>query len=145
MSFDIERVELADERATAQLGERIAAGLTARDVVALVGPLGAGKTRLAQAIAAALGVTDDVTSPTYVLINEYPSDRLPVYHFDFYRLRDEDELLELGPDEYFEGPGVTLVEWGDRFPAALPPRTITVCLEPLDDGTRRLATISRPS
>jgi tRNA threonylcarbamoyladenosine biosynthesis protein TsaE len=141
----VETIELADEAATTRLGTSLAGELGPGDVVALVGPLGAGKTRLAQAIAAALGVDEEVTSPTYVLVNEYPTGRVPVYHFDFYRLRDEDELAELGPDEYFDGPGVTLVEWGDRFPGALPARAIGVRLEPLDEGTRRLATITRPT
>lgn len=89
-------------------------------MVALIGTLGAGKTRLVQGVAAALGVQrSDVTSPTFVLINEY-SGRLPIYHFDAYRLRDDDEFLALGPDEYFESAGVTFVEWADRVPACLP-------------------------
>ncbi|MGL4512597.1 MAG: tRNA (adenosine(37)-N6)-threonylcarbamoyltransferase complex ATPase subunit type 1 TsaE [Lacipirellulaceae bacterium] len=144
MSARVESFDLADERATALLGALLAERLGPGDVVSLVGPLGAGKTRLAQAIAATLGVVEEVTSPTYVIVNEYITGRLPVYHFDFYRLRDEDELDELGCDEYFEGLGVTLVEWGDRYGQRLPPRTITVRLEPRDDGVRRLATIESP-
>src|SRR5579871_5394859 len=92
----------ADEAATARLGRALADALPAASVVALIGPLGAGKTRLVQAIAAAAGVKDqEVVSPTFVLIHEYRG-RVPIYHFDAYRLRDEDEFLQLGPQEYFD-------------------------------------------
>lgn len=124
-------VTIEDEAAMARLGERLAAALRPPAVVSLVGPLGAGKTRLVQAITAALGADDEVTSPTFVLINEYRNGPTPVYHFDAYRLRDEDELLELGAEEYFAGggaagPGIVLIEWGDRFAELLPESTITV-------------------
>ena len=90
---------LADcEKETARLGKLLADVLPAGTVIALIGTLGAGKTRLVQAVAGALGVPrEEVTSPTFVLVNEYVGGRLPVYHFDAYRLRDEDEFLELGP------------------------------------------------
>ena len=107
-----------DEAATAALGAALAAVLPAGATVALYGTLGAGKTRLVQAIAEATGVDRrNVVSPTFVLIQEYQGRR-PIYHFDAYRLRDEDEFLGLGPDEYFEGDGLVLVEWADRVRAA---------------------------
>ena len=119
-----------DERDTERLGAALAAVLPAGTVVALVGTLGAGKTRLVEAVAAALGVPrDTVTSPTFVLVNEYREGRLPVYHFDTYRLKDDDEFLELGPDEYFDSDGVSLVEWADRVEHLLPAKRIEITLE----------------
>lgn len=111
----------SDENATDRLGQLLADTIPAGTTIALVGTLGAGKTRLVQAVAAALGVPrDGVTSPTFVLVNEYLSGRMPVYHFDTYRLRDDDEFLQLGPDEYFDGNGITFVEWADRVEDCLP-------------------------
>lgn len=109
-----------DERDTARLGEALAGVLRPGLVIALVGDLGAGKTRLVQAIASAMGVArDDVTSPTFVLIQEYDGE-LPLYHFDTYRLRDSDQFLELGADELMAADGVCLVEWADRVADVLP-------------------------
>lgn len=136
-------IEIANEAGTVALGERLAGVLEAPATVALIGQLGAGKTRLVQAVAAALGVTEEVTSPTFVLINEYRSGRTPIYHLDAYRLNDEDEFLELGVEEYFagaasSGPGLTFVEWGDRFPDCLPERVVTIAIESLDAHRRRV-------
>jgi tRNA threonylcarbamoyladenosine biosynthesis protein TsaE len=106
-------------------------------VVALDGPLGAGKTRLVRAIAAALGVDPaQVTSPTFVLVNEYHG-HLPIYHFDAYRLRDDDEFLELGPDEYFEGQGLSLVEWAGRVKRCLPAERLEIQIEVTGPTSRR--------
>lgn len=136
-------IEIANEAGTVALGERLAGLLEAPATVALVGPLGAGKTRLVQAVAAALGVTEEVTSPTFVLINEYRTGRTPIYHLDAYRLKDEDEFIELGVEEYFaggasSGPGLTFVEWGDRFPDCLPESLVTISIEPSGDRQRRV-------
>jgi len=131
------RYVAADETATDQLAQRLAAALPAGTVVALVGTLGAGKTRLVQGIAAALGTArDKVTSPTFVLVNEYLAGRLPVYHFDTYRLRDDDEFLELGPEEYFDGGGLTFVEWADRVADCLPPDHLRIEIEVSGETTR---------
>lgn len=143
-----EVIDVESEADTARLGQRLAAELPVGSVVSLVGTLGAGKTRLVQAIVAALGSDDEVTSPTFVLVNEYRRGRLPVYHFDAYRLKDEDEFLELGPEEYFAGraaagPGLTLIEWGDRVTDCLPPEAWTVRIEVLD-GERRRVEVTRP-
>ncbi|TWT96113.1 tRNA threonylcarbamoyladenosine biosynthesis protein TsaE [Botrimarina colliarenosi] len=136
-------IEIADEAGTVALGERLATALTPPAVIALVGPLGAGKTRLVQAVASALGVTEEVTSPTFVLVNEYRSGRTPIYHLDAYRLKDEDEFIELGVDEYFAGltsagPGLTFVEWGDRFAGCMPAGTVTIRIEVVSDTRRRV-------
>jgi tRNA threonylcarbamoyladenosine biosynthesis protein TsaE len=111
-----------------KIGEDLGAVLTPGAVVALTGNLGAGKTTLAKAIARGLGVTDAVTSPTFSLIHEYRSGRLPFYHFDVYRLEDESEMYELGYEEYFFSEGVTLVEWADRIEGLLPENAIRVRL-----------------
>src|SRR5688572_1112199 len=109
------------ERDTERLGAALANVLPPGTVVGLIGTLGAGKTRLVQAVATALGMPPgSVTSPTFVLVNEYRGGRMPVFHFDTYRLKDEDEFLALGPDEYFESNGLTFVEWADRVADLLP-------------------------
>lgn len=130
---------LADgEHATERLGQALAAVLQPGTVVALCGPLGAGKTRLVQAVANALGVSEGtVTSPTFVLINEYATGRRPIYHFDVYRLRDDDEFLELGPEEYFASQGLTFVEWANRVEALLPAERLEVEIAILGDTARR--------
>ena len=110
-----------NEADTDRLGAHLAQGLAPGTVVALIGTLGAGKTRLVQAVAVALGVPEEqITSPTFVLVNEYLGGRLPLFHLDAYRLKDEDEFLELGPEEYFDGAGITFVEWADRVQNCLP-------------------------
>lgn len=110
----------ADEQATETLGAALAGALRPGTVVALVGDLGAGKTRLVQAVATRLGVERRaVSSPTFLLVQEYEG-RLPIYHFDTYRLRDSDEFLELGADEMLASNGVCLIEWADRVADVLP-------------------------
>jgi tRNA threonylcarbamoyladenosine biosynthesis protein TsaE len=110
-----------DESATTELGRKLAEVLFPGAIVGLIGQLGAGKTRLVRAIAEGLGITDPraVSSPTFVLIQEY-SARLPIYHFDAYRLHGEAEFFDLGVNEYFQGKGVCLVEWADRVMGCLP-------------------------
>jgi tRNA threonylcarbamoyladenosine biosynthesis protein TsaE len=110
----------ADESATAALGAALAEVLPGGSTVALCGTLGAGKTRLVQAVAEALGVDRrTVVSPTFVLIQEYAGRRM-IYHLDAYRLKDIDEFLALGPEEYFESNGLVFVEWADRVAEGLP-------------------------
>jgi len=135
------------EEETDQLGRLLAKALPAGTVVALVGTLGAGKTRLVQAVAKALGVPPKaVTSPTFVLVNEYLGGRLPVYHFDTYRLRDEDEFLELGPEEYFDGEGLTFVEWADKVIDCLPLEHLRIEIEVLGETQREFVVVaSRPA
>jgi tRNA threonylcarbamoyladenosine biosynthesis protein TsaE len=106
-------------------------------VIALVGPMGAGKTTFTQAIAEGLGADPrQVTSPTFGLVHEY-AGRLPVYHFDTYRLKDVAAFVSLGTAEYFAGDGVCIVEWADRVEAALPAEHLRVTIEPLDENRRR--------
>ncbi|MEO7951026.1 MAG: tRNA (adenosine(37)-N6)-threonylcarbamoyltransferase complex ATPase subunit type 1 TsaE [Spartobacteria bacterium] len=103
-----------------------AGALSPNDVVALVGDLGAGKTHFVKGLLAAVGATEEATSPTFTLLHEYRSGRLPIFHFDFYRLEQAAELAEIGFDEYLEAGGITVLEWGDRFPEILPARTRTL-------------------
>ena len=114
---------------TKAFAQRIAEHLKPGSVIALTGPLGAGKTALSQAIAKALGVTEHLTSPTFTIVCEYETGRLPVYHFDVYRVHDEDELFEIGFDEYIHGKGVCLIEWADLIEDLLPEGTIRISLE----------------
>ena len=131
-------IELHNEHDTERFGAALAEVLPAGTVVALVGTLGAGKTRLVQAVAAALGVPRDaVTSPTFVLVNEYRQGRRPVFHFDTYRLKDDDEFLELGPEEYFDSGGLVFIEWADRVAHLLPSERIEITLEVTGDASRR--------
>ena len=114
----------AGPQETVALGRRLAAAARPGDVWALVGDLGAGKTHFVQGVAAGLGAAGAATSPTFTLVHEYIGGRLPVFHFDFYRLENAAEALALGWEEYLdEGGGLTLVEWADKFPALLPPGT----------------------
>ncbi|RKP53248.1 tRNA (adenosine(37)-N6)-threonylcarbamoyltransferase complex ATPase subunit type 1 TsaE [Cohnella endophytica] len=106
-------------------------------VLALDGDLGAGKTRFAQAFAAAIGVKGIVNSPTYTIIKEYEGDKLPFYHMDVYRLSLE-EADELGLDEYFHGQGVTLVEWASLIEPILPPERLHIRLETTGAESRRI-------
>jgi tRNA threonylcarbamoyladenosine biosynthesis protein TsaE len=133
-------VDLPDLAATEAFGRRLGGLLFPGAVVALVGQLGAGKTHLVRAVAEGLGLADGrvVSSPTFVLIQEYPA-RLPVYHFDAYRLRGEAEFAELGAHEYFEGDGVCLVEWADRVRGALPAEHLRITLTVTGENSRRAA------
>jgi tRNA threonylcarbamoyladenosine biosynthesis protein TsaE len=129
-----------NEQDTARLGAALAEVLAPGTTVALIGTLGAGKTRLVQTVAEALGVPKgSVTSPTFVLVNEYTGGRLPIYHFDTYRLKDDDEFLDLGPDEYFESAGLTFVEWADRVAHLLPAERLEINLEVVDETERHIA------
>ncbi|MEX2092137.1 MAG: tRNA (adenosine(37)-N6)-threonylcarbamoyltransferase complex ATPase subunit type 1 TsaE [Pirellulales bacterium] len=133
---------LENEKDTERLGVALADVLPPGTVVALVGTLGAGKTRLVQAVATALGVpAGSVTSPTFVLVNEYRQGRVPMFHFDTYRLKDDDEFLGLGPDEYFDSDGITFVEWADRVEHLLPKDRVEIELEVTGDTSRRATLI----
>ena len=118
-----------NEAATRRLGAALADVLPAGAVVSLEGTLGAGKTRLVQAIAEGCGVPrETVTSPTFVLCNEYNGSRM-IYHFDAYRVNSVGEFADLGVEEYFDLGGLTLIEWGDRVAEILPPQRITIRVE----------------
>lgn len=128
---------LPDLAATDAFGAQLAQCLRAGDVIALSGDLGAGKTRLVQAVARALGVPDEVVnSPTFVLIHEY-SGRIPLRHCDVYRLRSADEFAELGLEELFSEDGAALVEWADRVAGDLPSDRLEILLQATGPHERR--------
>ncbi len=120
---------------TERLGAALAAAFP-HGVIALDGPLGAGKTRLVQAISAACGVERaGVVSPTFVLMHEYHGDR-PIYHVDCYRLRDDDEFNQLGVDEHFGPPNLVLIEWAGRMERCMPSDRLDVAISVLGDQVR---------
>ncbi len=126
-----------DESHTARLGAALAEVLPDGTTVALCGTLGAGKTRLVQAIAEAAGIDRrEVVSPTFVLVQEHHGRRT-LYHIDAYRLRDHEEFMALGPEEYFDGDGLVLIEWADRVAPGLPPERIEVHIEVTGAESRR--------
>jgi tRNA threonylcarbamoyladenosine biosynthesis protein TsaE len=131
-------IEVDTEDETDRLGRALARAAPPGAVLGLVGPLGAGKTRLARAVAVALGVeAGAVSSPTYVLIHEYEG-RLPVFHFDAYRVGGPEPFEALGVSEYWDAGGVCLVEWADLVAPSLPPRTWWLTLEPTGETSRRV-------
>lgn len=119
-----------------QVGEELAGLMRANDCVVLTGDLGAGKTQFAKGFAAGIGVDDDITSPTFNILFEYVGDELPLLHFDLYRLDAEDELEDIDFFGLLESGGVCLVEWGDKFPAAMPDERLDVTIGVSDDGER---------
>lgn len=137
------RIHIQSEADTEKLAQLLDAVLPASIVVCLDGTLGAGKTRLVQAFAAAAGVlSNEVTSPTYTLWQTYRGKRL-IHHLDAYRVADEDEFDSLGFEECLDDDAVTFVEWGSRVEACLPPDRLTISLE-VTQETARIATIVAP-
>lgn len=132
------RIRSQSAAETRSLGQRIAQRLKPGNVVVLEGGLGAGKSELARGIANGLGVKETVTSPTFTILNVYESGRYPLYHFDWYRLENSEELFELGMDEYLGGDGIALVEWAERCPEALPDSCIRIRLEVTGEEEREI-------
>lgn len=133
-------MDICTAEAMQQLGKELAEGLEPGDILGLVGDLGAGKTHLVQGILMGLGAADPGASPTFSLVHEHSDGRLPVAHFDFYRMKSESEALGMGWDEYLAGDRILLVEWADRFDGALMPAgTQWFLLEHTGDGGRRVS------
>ncbi|GEP45929.1 tRNA (adenosine(37)-N6)-threonylcarbamoyltransferase complex ATPase subunit type 1 TsaE [Brevifollis gellanilyticus] len=122
--------------ATLAWGRDLAASLNAGDVVALCGNLGAGKTQATKGIVEGLGSSAAVTSPTFTLVHEYADGRLPIFHFDFYRMERAEEVLTVGWDDILDEPGVVIIEWADLFPDLLPLHTRWFHLTAQEDGSR---------
>ena len=122
---------------TEAVGAALGRVLTPGSVVAYRGDLGAGKTAFTRGLARGLGCTDTVTSPTYTIVNEYLSGRIPLFHFDMYRLRSSDALWDIGWEDYLERGGVCAVEWSENVADAME-NAVTVNLEKLGENTRRI-------
>jgi len=125
----------ADE--TERVGERLGRRLVPGEVVALSGELGAGKTCFIRGLARGLGVTQGVSSPTFVIVNQY-TGRMPVFHIDAYRTESLTELLDIGFDEYVSGDSVTVIEWSDKLEPLLPSGAIRVRISGLGDEPRTI-------
>ena len=126
---------------TEALGARLARALEPGAVVAFTGDLGAGKTAFVRGLARGLGIPDRVTSPTFTIVNEYEGGRLPLFHFDLYRLGCADELFDIGWEDYLARGGVCAVEWSERMEELLEPGTIRVDLRRGEDEDRRVITV----
>ncbi|MBR2048127.1 MAG: tRNA (adenosine(37)-N6)-threonylcarbamoyltransferase complex ATPase subunit type 1 TsaE [Oscillospiraceae bacterium] len=122
---------------TEALGEALARHLKAGTVIAYRGDLGAGKTAFTRGLARGLGVTEIVTSPTYTIVNEYLGGRLPLFHFDMYRLGSADELFDIGWEDYLDRGGVCAVEWSENVEEAME-NPIIITIYRLDEDTRRI-------
>jgi tRNA threonylcarbamoyladenosine biosynthesis protein TsaE len=121
---------------TIAAGRSYARSASQGDVFALIGDLGAGKTQFVKGFVAGLGSSAEVTSPTFVLVHEYEDGRLPVYHFDFYRLDNSEAVLRLGFDDYVFGEGVSLIEWADRYSDLIPKEAKWLSFELKGENTR---------
>ena len=119
-------INIKNEKETERFGKELGAQAKASDVIALIGDLGTGKTTLTRYIAAGLGVKETITNPTFTIIKEYRSGRLPLFHFDVYRIADPDEMYELGYEEYFFGDGVCVIEWADLIKELIPEDAMTI-------------------
>jgi len=135
MMPNIYRFQSRTEEDTEFLAQELSVHLFPGSVIALDGDLGAGKTRFAQALGKALGVTEVINSPTFTIIKEYEGTRFPFYHMDVYRITPE-EADELGLEEYFDGAGITVVEWATRIEPLLPEERLSVFIEQMDTGER---------
>lgn len=122
-----EQIETNSESETFEVGKKLGESASAGDIYLLDGDLGVGKTVLAKGFAAGLGITEPVTSPTFTIVHEYEG-RLPLYHFDVYRIGDPDEMYDIGFDEYLYGEGVCLIEWPERVEELLPDTAVKITI-----------------
>jgi tRNA threonylcarbamoyladenosine biosynthesis protein TsaE len=125
---------------TEAIGRQLAAHIDVGSILALKGDLGSGKTLLVKGLVAGLGSSGDVTSPTFTIVHEYRGGRVPVYHFDFFRLEDRQSVARLGLDDYFFGDGVSVIEWADRFPEFVPEQARWILFEIKSENTRAITT-----
>jgi tRNA threonylcarbamoyladenosine biosynthesis protein TsaE len=128
MEFIIDSVEK-----TIELGKQLGLYLNTGDIVCLNGDLGAGKTHFAKGIAKGLGIDDQITSPTFTIVNEYEEGRLKLYHFDVYRVNDPDEIINIGFDEYIFGKGVSIIEWSHYIEELIPEEHIRINIKKLPE------------
>ena len=122
-------IETHDPEETFEVGRKIGMNAKPGQIYTLTGDLGVGKTEFTQGVAAGLGITEPVNSPTFTIIQEYEDGRLPFYHFDVYRIGDLEEMEEIGYDDYFFGQGICLIEWAELIEEILPEKRIEVIIE----------------
>ena len=139
--FSERRISIKGVDGMRELGLELAAALEPGDIIAMVGNLGTGKTTLSKYIAEGLGVTEALSSPTFNIVKEYRSGRLPLFHFDVYRLSSGDDLVDIGAEDYLYGDGVCLIEWADIVADILPEETIVIRLEYGENEGAREVTI----
>lgn len=125
---------------TESFGRQFAGNVKPGDVLALTGELGSGKTQFVKGLTTAIGATTPATSPTFTLIHEYSGGRLPIYHFDFFRITDRESAERLGLDEYFFGDGVSVIEWADRFSELIPETARWISFETKSETQRAITT-----
>ena len=127
---------------TEALGVDLAESLRAGDVVTLIGAIGAGKTTFVRGLGQGLGIpASSVASPSFVLVRQYTSGRMPLYHADLFRLDNLPQAANVGLEEYYEAGGVTLIEWANKVPGVLPEQFLEIRFEVVDPGTRRLTAV----
>jgi len=126
---------------TETIGRQLASDVNAGSVLALKGELGSGKTLFTQGLVAGLESDATVTSPTFTIVHEYQAGRLPIYHFDFFRLDNRESTVRLGLEDYFFGDGVSVIEWADRFPELIPEQARWISFE-IKSERQRIITVS---
>jgi len=124
---------------TEGIGRQFAKELNVGSILALEGELGSGKTQFTKGLVAGLESSAPVTSPTFTIIHEYPGGRLPVYHFDFFRLENRESVAQLGFDDYFFGDGISVIEWADRFPESIPNQARWILFEIRSENARMIS------
>ena len=129
------------EAGTRALGLSIADAAEPGDIIALIGDLGTGKTALTKYIAEGLGIKEEVISPTFTIVREYRSGRLPLFHFDVYRLSGPEEFIDAGAEDYLEDSGLSVIEWADIVADALPADALLINIEYAEDDKRRIMII----
>ena len=130
-------VEISSLEELDNVAQAVIEALDGRTVVAFDAPMGAGKTTLISRIVALLGAEDDVTSPTFAIVNQYEGSEVTIYHFDMYRIERIEEALDFGSEEYFASGALCLVEWPEKIEPLLPEDTMVVKIEVLSDTARR--------
>ena len=128
---------------TRELAEKLSRQLQAGDVLLLLGDLGAGKSEFTRGLAQGLGIQGTVASPSFTILNVYEDGRVPLYHFDWYRLNSAEELYEMGMDEFLGGDGIAVVEWPSQCPEAIPADYLEISLTPMGESEREITITPR--
>lgn len=140
----MEQIVILNEQKMQAFARKLAEEVKEGDILALVGNLGTGKTTFTKYFAEALGVKEVITSPTFNIVKEYESGRLPLYHFDVYRISDPEEMFEIGYEEYFFGTGVCVVEWADLIEELLPEKTKYIYINHGKNAQSRIVKVFGP-